>query len=128
MIKFIEFASYMKNLMFALLMALGPKYATTAPYYYIGLLIVGYGGFHGYFYEFRYPVVGRVLFGIGEAIMYFLYSIYAADTKDWFEKYYIDLFLLGIILLLDVIYMIMEGVHAYKNRAAGVEVIPENSD
>lgn len=125
MIKYIEFASYAKNFIFAVLLALGPKYSTASPYYYIGLLILSYGVFYGYFYDFKYPIFGRILFATGEVLMYFLYSIYVSDSKEWFQKQYLDLFLLAIILILDIVYMIIEGVYLYRNRTASL--FPEDS-
>ena len=63
----------------------------------------------------------------GEVIFYFLFSLYASGSI-WLSTYYLDLFGLGVILLLDVIYLIMESVSAYKEwKNTGGEVIPEDS-
>lgn len=63
----------------------------------------------------------------GEVIFYFLFSLYAAQST-WIPTYYIDLFALGIILLLDIIYFIMESVSAYKEwKSTAGEVIPEET-
>lgn len=80
-IKWIEFASYFKDLIFALLLVLAFRYNDT-PFFYIPILIIGYGIFYGFFYQFKYPIVGRVFWGIGDAVMYFLCSLFVGgDSK-----------------------------------------------
>ena len=108
-------------------MVLGPQQDSTAFYFFISLLIVGYALFFGYTYDFKYPVVGRVFYGIGEACMFFLVSLYLSQSK-LISNSYLDLFLLGVIILLDLIYTIMELVHVFKNRNHNAEVVPEDSD
>lgn len=65
-----------------------------------------YACFFGLKNNFKYPVAGLVFHFSGEIIFYFLYSLYAS-ASTWLANYYIDLFALGIILILDVIYLIM---------------------
>ena len=127
MYKWIELASYIKGLGFAFLLVLGPDRDSTAPYFFISVLIIGYGIFYGYFYNFKHPRAGRVLYGIGEVGMFWLVSLYISGSK-LMKDYYLDLFILGVILLMDLVYTIMEIVHWFKNRNEGAEVIPEDSD
>ena len=127
MYKWIEFLNYVKNLVFAFLMIIGPDRDSTAPYFFISALIIGYAIFYGYFYNFKYPVIGRVLYGIGEVAMFWLVSLYLSGSQ-LLEKYYLDLFVLGVILLIDLVYTIMEIVHWVKNRNGGAEIVPEDSN
>lgn len=113
--------------MFALLVVLAVQYATTSFYYYAAFLLVAYAAFFALKFPFKYEVAGRVLYLIGEVIFYFLYSLYVSGSA-WLATYYIDLFAIGIILLIDITDLIMEAVAACKQwRAQGGEVVPEES-
>lgn len=72
---------------------------------------------------------GRVLYVVGEVIFYFLFSLYAGGSS-FLTDYYLDLFLLGAVILIDSIYSIMELVvvcRTWRGETSGAEVIPEES-
>ena len=92
---------------------LSNKYNGTVYYYYIAFILVVYAGFFVFKNNFRYETAGKVFYISGEVIFYFLFSLYAAGSA-LITDYYIDLFALGLILLLDIIYFIMETVSAYR--------------
>ena len=73
-------------------------------------------------------MVGRVLYVTGEIIFYFLYSLYMSGSVWITPDIYLDLYALGIIILIDIVYAIMEGSIIYsewKNNRS--EVLPEQS-
>lgn len=105
---------------------LATNYSTTSFYYYIAFVIVAYALFFALKHNFGYEVVGRVIYISGEVIFYFLYSLFVSGST-WLSAYSIDLFALGIILAMDVVYLIMESVMEYKKWKGQGEIIPEDS-
>lgn len=112
-VKWLEFASYLKAALFCLLVVLSLKFTSTAFTYYLALVLVAYAAFHVYAYNYR-MFVGRVLYLFGEVVFYFLYSLYVSQSPWLQEGTYLDLYALGVIILVDIIYSIMEGSILYS--------------
>lgn len=114
LIKWFELANYIKAGMFALLIVLVLRFGNFSYFYYLALIYISYAGFFAFKYNFRFPIFGRILYIGGEVIFYFLYSLYVSGAL-WLQKYYyIDLFGIGLILLIDIIFYIAEGTAVYK--------------
>lgn len=59
-------------------------------------------------------------------MFYFLFSLYASDSS-FLTDYLLDLFILGVIIVVDIIFTIMEIVVVFKkwkDETAGAEVVP----
>lgn len=51
-----------------------------------------------------------------------------ASSSSHINDYFLDLFFLGVILIIDIIYVIAECIHYCRNRdKSQSEVVPENS-
>ena len=112
-IKWLEFANYAKAAIFSLLVVLAQTYGSSAYYYYLALVLVAYAGFYLLKFNFREGWLSKIIYVSGEVIFYFLFSLYVSQSS-WLNNYYIDLFGLGIILLIDIIDLIIQTVHVCK--------------
>lgn len=112
-VKWLEFASYIKAALFSLLIILFYKYSSTVFLFLMILLLPTFATLFVWKKNFYYPKFGRVLYIFGEIIFIFLFSLFAGFSP-WLQLYYLDLFGLGIILLFDIIYTIMELIEVFK--------------
>lgn len=125
-LKWLELANYFKAGMFPLFAILVLRFNTSSYFYYLSLIFLGYVAFFALKYNFRFAIFSRILYISGEVVFYFLYSLYVAGST-WFTKYYyLDLFGIGIILVLDIVFYVAEGTVVFKewsqNRRS--EIIP----
>jgi hypothetical protein len=59
--------------------------------------------------EFTYPVMERVIFGLGEAAFLAVFYLFKYDSSDLLS-YDLDFFLLGFIILIDLILYFARGI------------------
>lgn len=119
--KWIEFASYFKSALFALLVVLFWKYNSTVYFFYMILLIPAYASMEMVLRTFTYPIVGRIVLGINTVIFLFIFSLFGGESS-WLHKYYLDMFGLGVIILLETIYVVLEAIHFIRENRKNVTI------
>lgn len=75
---------------------------------------------------FKYPVMERVIFIFGEAIFVALYYLFKY-ASDYISKYDIDFFVIGVVLLIDLMLYLVRGckLGLYGISESSAEVNPE---
>ena len=120
-VKWIEFASYFKSALFSLLVVLFWKYNSTVYFFYMILLIPAYASMEMVLRTFTYPIVGRIVLGINTVIFLFIFSLFGGESS-WLHKYYLDMFGLGVIILLETIYVVLEAIHFIRENRKNVTI------
>ena len=111
--KWIEFFSYLRLILVAVLVVCADLMQSTAPYYFIYGIYVLYAVIYAWKNKFVFPVGGRIIFILGE-LCAMTVSFFFIFQKALMVDYYLDLFFISGILLLDVCYYIAMTVYLIK--------------
>ena len=107
--KWIEFFSYLRLILVAVLVVCADLMQSTTPYYFIYGVYVLYAWKN----KFVFPVGGRIIFILGE-LCAMTVSFFFIFQKALMVDYYLDLFFISGILLLDVCYYKAMTVYLIK--------------
>ena len=99
--------------MIGVLVVTAQTMASNAPYYFIYGVYVIYAIIYAWKSKFVYPIFGRIIFILGE-ICAMCISFFFIFDLNLIKTYYLDLFFISGILLLDLIYYIAVTVYYVK--------------
>ena len=127
--KWIEFFSYLRLILIAVLVVTAQTMVSTAPYYFIYGIYVFYTIIYAWKSRFIYPIFGRIVFITGEICAMCISFFFIFELK-MMQDYYLDLFFISFILLVDVIYYIAVLIYYYRygvpNEDASEKVHPDS--
>lgn len=66
-------------------------------------MLIIYPVLHAWKGEFKYPVMERIIFIVGEAAFLALFYIFRYQSTNYIVSYDLDFFLLAVVLLIDVL-------------------------
>ena len=128
--KWIEFFSYLRLILVAVLVVCAQLLSSTAPYYFIYGIYVLYTIIYAWKNKFVFPVGGRIVFVLGELCAMTI-SFFFIFQISLMKDYYLDLFFISGILLLDICYYIAMTVYLVKYgmpKDGGSEKVHPGSD
>ena len=100
-------------ILFAVLVAFSLSLNTKVPFYFGYAIYVLYIIIYGWKNKFLFPIVGRVIFVLGELCAICI-SFFFLFQKSLLTDYYLDFFFISGILLLDLCYFIAETIYYVK--------------
>jgi len=102
-VKWLEFFGYLRLLATSILIALYIQYANVIYLHLVMIMVIIYPILHAWKGDFKYPVMERIIFILGEAAFLSLYYLFKYEKDNYIYSYNLDFFLLGAVLLMDTI-------------------------
>jgi len=94
----------------SVLIALYLKYLDVIYLHLIMIMLIIYPILHAWKGDFKYPIMERVVFIIGEAAFLALFYLFKYQNSNYIVSYNLDFFLLGGVLLMDALLFFFRAI------------------
>jgi hypothetical protein len=106
--KWLEFFGYMRLLVVGTLLGLYQYFGSDIYLHCVMIPLILYSFIHMWKGEFKYPVMERIIFGLGEAAFLTNYFIFKYGPQ-YIGSYDLDFFFLGFVLFIDILLYVVRA-------------------